>query len=85
MFVIESTLYEALQLQTLKNNKIMRIKSYSKSELANLYGISGATFKKWLTQLTELNIPANARILTPKQVAYIFEEFGVPQEINKPD
>jgi len=58
----------------------MKIKSYTKSELAYIYGVSGATFKKWLLQLNDLNLAPNVRILTPKQVTLIFEEFGLPEE-----
>jgi hypothetical protein len=56
----------------------MKVKSYTKSELAGFYGISGPTFKKWLREQSNLDLPPNIRILTPKQVAHIFEEFGIP-------
>jgi hypothetical protein len=50
----------------------------NKTTLAQGYGISYNTFKKWLSTIPNLNLSTKTRILTPKQVEIIYEEFGNP-------
>ena len=53
------------------------IKTYSKSELAALYGVSLTTFKNWCKKITDLQLN-DCKILTPKQVKDITNWLGEP-------
>ena len=59
----------------------MVIKAYSKFELRQMYGISRDTFNRWLKGVIDTlpHYNPNAKILTPAQVAAIFEAFGEPE------
>ena len=50
------------------------IKSYSRKELLQLYGVSHPTFAKWIKALAL----EGKRIFTPKEVGMIFELLGEP-------
>lgn len=58
--------------------KEVPIRSYSKSELAELYHISQGTFQKWLEhwmkQLQKLGYDKNQKILTAAQVRFLFQD-----------
>jgi hypothetical protein len=59
-------------------------KTYSKAELAQLYNISGKTFRVWLVPIIKAHktvFPPNfhrKKILTVKQVSIIVEHLGQP-------
>ncbi|WP_428656003.1 hypothetical protein [Runella sp.] len=53
-------------------------KSATRSELANRYGVSIETMKKWLEKIPGLSLNPTDRVLTPKQVAAIIEHLGEP-------
>lgn len=65
------------------------MKSMSKSELADLAGVSPRTFCRWLSlhreQLSGLGIAPNARLIPPVGVRYICEHYGieVPEPANR--
>lgn len=50
----------------------------SKGQLAAAYGVSPNTFRKWLDAIAGLHLQPGQRMLTPKQVALIFEHLGKP-------
>lgn len=52
--------------------------SATRTELAQRYGVSMQTFKKWLVLIPNLEIPDNLRTLTPKQVETIVLHLGEP-------
>lgn len=54
------------------------IKAYSKSELAALYGVSQTTFRKWTREIKDQLGSKKNQILTPQQVAVVFEFLGLP-------
>ncbi len=48
------------------------------TELANTYGVSNRTMKKWLAPHQHLIGPRNGLLYTPKQVRQIYECLGEP-------
>jgi hypothetical protein len=56
----------------------MKIKAYSKSELARIYQVNYDTLKKWIDLIPNLGLRPDQRILTPKQVEMIIEHVGKP-------
>jgi transposase len=58
----------------------MKIKSYSKSELAAAYGVSLVTLNKWICEINNLELQKNCRIFTPKQVSIIVQHLGEPED-----
>ena len=58
----------------------IRLKAYSITELAELYGRSGKTMKMWLGHIEKEIGPRMGHFYTPKQVGIIFEEFGFPEQ-----
>jgi hypothetical protein len=46
--------------------------------LAQQYNITPRTLKNWLKDCPELKLHKNRRILSPKQVAKIYDHFGEP-------
>lgn len=52
--------------------------SATRTELAQRYGVSMPTFKKWLMLIPNLEIADNVRTLTPKQVEVIIKHLGEP-------
>lgn len=59
----------------------MRKQTMTKSELASIAGVSATTFRKWLhlydAELAAMGISPNAKLLTPKAVAFICDKFGI--------
>lgn len=57
------------------------MKSMSKSELANLAGVSPSTFKRWLAgyrkELESMGCTPRMHILPPKCVKFICETFDI--------
>ena len=57
----------------------IRLRTYSVKEVAELYGISGKTLKKWLAPF-EKEIGARVGYLyNPKQIRVIFDKLGFPE------
>ena len=56
----------------------MKVKAYSKTELARIYQVHYDTFKKWIDLIPDLGLTPTQRILTPKQVEKIFKHVGKP-------
>lgn len=58
------------------------LKSYTKTEMAELYKVSLPTFvlwlRPWLKELRKLGYTDLQRILTIKQVEFIFDKLGRP-------
>lgn len=51
----------------------------SKSELAQAYGVTRITFMSWLKPFKDqIGDTGRSKLLTPKQVAVIFEVLGRP-------
>lgn len=53
-------------------------KSATRSELADRYGVSMETLKKWIEKIPDLSLSPTDRVLTPKQVATIIAHLGEP-------
>jgi len=58
------------------------LKSYSITELAELYQRSIKSMKTWLKPLQKEIGPRMGHFYTPKQVKIIFEELGIPGEAH---
>ena len=55
------------------------IRTMSKSELAQAYGVTRITFMSWLKPFKDqIGDTGRSKLLTPKQVAVIFEVLGRP-------
>jgi hypothetical protein len=59
----------------------MVIKSYSKSELCELYQISYKTLRRWLKAHDDY-LGKDTRIFDAAKVEFIFEKFGYPKYIE---
>ncbi len=60
-------------------NKLqVKVKTYSKSELAALYSVHVNTFHKWIKEIPSLILSKYQRKLTPKQVMIIINHLGEP-------
>jgi uncharacterized protein YjcR len=57
------------------------IKPYSKKELANMYGISSDTLRKWF-EVAGLPVTP-VKILNINQVKEVFNHFGTPEIPDK--
>ena len=59
---------------------IKLIRTYSKTEFAELYSVHWKTIKRWIGKngVIELNLSSKDRTLSPKKVARIFEIIGKP-------
>lgn len=53
-------------------------KSYSKTQLAKIYGVCYNTFMVWIKNIPELKLSPKQRIFTPNQLEIIFRELGEP-------
>ena len=57
------------------------MRSYTKSELAALAGVSLSTFSRWLRrhaeQLTSLGVMPKAHLLNPRAVRYVCDLYGI--------
>jgi transposase-like protein len=55
------------------------IRTYTKSEIAGLYGISPDTLRKWLLPLEDqIQDLKNKKLFSPKEVKIVFEHLGSP-------
>ena len=52
----------------------------NRSELARRYKVSIQTLNKWLGLIPDLDLSANQRIFTPKQVSLIIKHLGEPPD-----
>lgn len=65
------------------SSKTSKIKPTStRKELAKRYGISYGTLATWLAKIEGLNLDPRKRILTPKQLKIIYEQWGEPTLTN---
>jgi len=58
------------------------VKTYSKKEMAQMYNVSSATFRKWAQKAftaKEYLVYKSARILTIKMVNHLFTHLGNPE------
>lgn len=58
-----------------------KIKVYSKSELAEMYGVTRITLMKWVKPVLEnqkVKRSSRCNYFTPKEVEMIFEHIGPP-------
>jgi hypothetical protein len=55
-----------------------KIKVATRTQLAKIYKVHYNTFSKWLKLIPDLDIKANQRTLTPKQVEKIIDHLGSP-------
>ena len=60
------------------NNKETRRKALTRTELADMYGITYPTLVKWIKDIPGLGLDPRKRILTPKQVGLVIEHLGNP-------
>jgi hypothetical protein len=56
----------------------VELKPYTIAELADMYGVSKKTFRKWLEPFQELIGERNGFFYTIIQVKIIFEKLGLP-------
>ena len=61
---------------------IFQLKSYSLTELSNLYNVSIRTMKKWMIPFEHEFGAKFGRYYTINQVRIIFERLGLPCEIE---
>ena len=61
-------------------NSDIRYSSTNRSELARRYKVSIQTLNKWLALIPNLELLANQRIFTPKQVCIIVNHLGEPPD-----
>ena len=54
----------------------IQIKAYTKSQLAEKYGVHYTTLKRWLSTVPGLNLIPGQRILTPAQVELVLRHLG---------
>ena len=54
----------------------MELKAKTRQEVAKEYDISTKTLKKWLTK-AQIDLPRG--LIQPKDLALIYERFGVPK------
>jgi hypothetical protein len=55
-----------------------KAKVYTKKELRILYGVSRATFGKWMKEVFPDPKTSKNKLLTPQMVKLIFEKIGEP-------
>ena len=58
------------------------LKTYTRKELREIYGVPPKTFQRWLEPFNEAWGMKNKRYLTIEQVRKIVEQFGIPGELN---
>lgn len=58
------------------------LKTYTRKELREIYGVPPKTFQRWLEPFNELWGMKNKRYLTITQVQKIVEKFGIPGELK---
>jgi transposase-like protein len=57
----------------------MRAEAASRTQLARQYKVNRRTFAKWLKRIPDIELEPRQKILTPKQVATIYEYLGSPE------
>lgn len=57
----------------------IRLKAYSKKEVAGLYDVSAKILKTWLIPFEQEIGKRQGRLYTPKQVKVIFDKLGIPE------
>ncbi|MHB8258691.1 MAG: hypothetical protein ACYDCN_00405 [Bacteroidia bacterium] len=62
-----------------ESDKKIRLKAYSKKELAELYEVSEKIFRTWLPPFENDIGKKMGRFYNPKQVKIIFEKVGFPE------
>ena len=55
------------------------VKSYSKQQLSEMYGISVNTLKNWLKKAGIYETMRFDKMLTPQKVKIIFDKLGTPE------
>lgn len=58
------------------------LKTYTRKELREIYGVPSKTFQRWLEPFNEAWGMKNKRYLTIEQVRKIVEQFGIPGELK---
>lgn len=58
------------------------LKTYTRKELREIYGVPPKTFQRWLEPFNEAWAMKNKRYLTIEQVRKIVEQFGIPGELK---
>lgn len=58
------------------------LKTYTRKELREIYGVPPKTFQRWLEPFNEAWGIKNKRYLTIEQVRKIVEQFGIPGELK---
>jgi hypothetical protein len=58
------------------------LKTYTRKELREIYGVPPKTFQRWLEPFNEAWGMKNKRYLTIEQVRKIVEQFGIPGELK---
>lgn len=56
----------------------MQIGAATRSQLARQYNVHYKTFANWLKMIPDLKINPRQKVLTPNQVAKIYEYLGAP-------
>lgn len=62
--------------------RIFILKTYTRKELREIYGVPPKTFQRWLEPFNEAWGMKNKRYLTIEQVRKIVEQFGIPGELK---
>lgn len=62
------------------NQNSFVVKTYTKSQLRDLYNVSEDTFRRWLADIVEHlpNYNPRCKILSPLQVKVLVENYGEP-------
>ncbi len=58
----------------------MKLQATTLSQLSAMFGINLKTLKNWLKPYPHLLPKPGQRLLTPKQVQMIFDQFGKPEQ-----
>lgn len=64
------------------SERTFTLKTYTRKELREVYGVPPKTFQRWLEPYNELWGMKNKRYLTIAQVQKIVETFGIPGELK---
>lgn len=65
------------------NESIKRPITMSKGQLAQAYGVHLSTFNKWISVIPDLRLQKGQRVLTPKQLALIYDHLGAPDSYDQ--
>ncbi len=60
----------------------IEVRPYSLTELANIYGITNRTMKKWIIKHDEAVGEKVGRLYSALQVKIIFEKLGLPGRVE---